>query len=228
MWRVLCFTIVSLLSLCLPVFISTGDQMPLPSLGGFWPLGQASRLRGLLIFEKSRRMAVHWDNGLFELWDTEGGRRLGRQQMPRPIAWCVTSPDQETIVSGDTMYVAGEHRPAEAGLKHPFVPTVCVWDAKTGKPIHFVGVPQADGLSSNPEWYARWLDNTRVLIVRLLRENPVRSASWLKLIVIDTRTGKVIKASEDFANVGEHLLLSPDCKTALVKADNYVRRTKES
>jgi WD40 repeat protein len=88
-------------------------------------------------------------------------------------------------------------------------------------------VPEAKG---HPyyihEWYARWLNNSLLLVIRLSRVNLARAASRLRLIVVDTSAGKVVKASEDFKWAGEHLSLSPDRKMALTRDDNYLRRRK--
>ncbi|MGH7747529.1 MAG: hypothetical protein ACREQ5_22635, partial [Candidatus Dormibacteria bacterium] len=104
-----------------------------------------------------------------------------------------------------------------------FVPTVSVWDARSGARKHIIRVPEAAGHRYYiHEWYARWLDNSHALLVRLLRENPGRAASRIRLIVINTDAGKVVKASDEFKFPGEHLFLSPDRKMALVKDDNYM------
>jgi WD40 repeat protein len=112
-------------------------------------------------------------------------------------------------------------------LRNGFTATVNVWDAKCGEQRHSIRVsdPETDPLWTR-EWYPLWLDNTRVVLVRLWRENPARAASWLQLIVVDTAVGKVVKTSERLESVGEHLFLSPDRKMAVVKDDNYLRRGK--
>src|SRR5262249_17877742 len=134
------------------------------------------------------------------------------ERLPRPVDWCVASPDQATIVTGDRIgYFSG-------------VPSIRCWDSKSGTRRHLIDIPEALG---HPvymhEWYARWLDNSRLLIVRLLRYNPARSASP-RLILVDIASGKVVKVSEEFDALGEHVFLSPDQKMAVVKHNNSTYR----
>lgn len=61
-------------------------------------------LGGILYLEKSQRLAIHWKNGDFELWDTERGSRLGQvERLPRRVGWCVASPDEAAILTADPM-----------------------------------------------------------------------------------------------------------------------------
>jgi WD40 repeat protein len=229
---------------------SGGGPDPEPASSGVGPLGPATSLRGILYCEKSHRLTLDWDNGNFELWDTEHGRRLGDvQRLLCPVGWCVASPNEATILTGDgTFWSEADRAPPRlnapavgkpapmptirseadrATLKVGFIPMVSIWDAKSGVRKHSIQVGKAE---TDPlwtcEWYARWLDNTRVLLVRLWRENPVRTASWIQLSIVDTAAGKVVKDSESFHFAGEHVILSRDRKMALVKDDNYMRRGK--
>lgn len=191
-------------------------------------LGPAASLRGTLCLEKPHRLALHWENGDFELWDTERGHRLGRvDRLPRQVGWCIGSPDEATILAADQMLFP--FNPADRNLWWKrFVPYISIWDAKSGVRKHRFRVPEASGHPYHiHQWYAQWLDNSHVLLVRLQRVNPGRAASSLRLIIVDTIAGRVVKASEEFKWAGEHLLLSPDRKMALVKDDNYWRRAKD-
>src|SRR5205807_2227150 len=90
----------------------------------------AASLSGTLYCEKSQRLALHWENGDFELWDTEHGRRCGRVvRLPWPVGWCVASPDEATIVTADRLPNLGTAGSWEA-LQKGFFATVRVWDAK--------------------------------------------------------------------------------------------------
>ena len=215
----------------LGLLVSAGGQGPAPKAapGGAGPLGPAAALRGTAYLEKTRRLALHWDNGDFELWDTEHGRRLGPvARLPRPAACCVASPDQATLLTGDRMPEVSNEDDLKAQVDGTFVATVSAWDAQSGARRHTIRVPQAAG---HPyylrEWHAQWLDDSRALLVRLLRENPARAASGLQLLLVDTAAGKVVKVSEDFKFAGEHLSLPPDRKLAVTRDDNYVRRRKD-
>jgi WD40 repeat protein len=144
------------------------------------------------------------------------------------VGWCLASPDEAIIVTADQMPDVSNGDDLKALVTGSFVATISVWDARSGARKHLIRVPQA---KAHPyymyEWYARWMDDSRLLVVRICRENPVRAASKLKLIVIHPARGKVVKASGDFSFAGEHLVLSPDRKLALVKDDNYARRAKD-
>src|SRR5262249_34464785 len=49
-------------------------------------LGPASSLRAMVYCAKVGRLALHWDNGDFELWDTREARRLGQvMRLDRPV-----------------------------------------------------------------------------------------------------------------------------------------------
>ena len=203
------------------------DPKPPPAAAG--PLGPAAALRGTAYLDKTHRLALHWNNGDFELWDTQRGQRLGPiERLPRPVGWCVASPDQATLLTGDRLPdVLNNHQDLKAQVNGTFVATMTVWDAPSGARKHALRVPEAAG---HPyylhEWYAQWLDNTRVLVVRLLRQNPARAASRLRLLVVDAAAGKVVQTSDELEWVGEHLTLSPDRKLAVLQDDNYVRRKK--
>lgn len=184
-------------------------------------------LGGFLYLEKSQRLAIHWKNGDFELWDTKNGNRLGQvERLPRRVGWCVASPDEATILTADALVDPYNLSDRDLWWKS-FVPSIRIWDAKSGEQKHLIRMPEAEG---HPycihEWYAKWLDNTCALLVRLQRQNSVRAA-WPRLIEIDTAAGKVVKVSEELKSVGEHLFLSPDRRMALVKEDNYERRGKD-
>lgn len=195
-----------------------GGQKPEPPAGAS-PLSVAASLRGTLFCEKGDRLALHWATGDFEVWDTEKGQRLGKvERLPHAAAWCVASPDETTIVGGDRLPQVGENA-------DDFIASVTVWDARSGKRRHTVPVPTAWQQIWTCAWSAQWLDNARILLVCLLRENPGRAASWLRLVVVDTVAGNVAKAAE-FKWAGEHVYLSPDRKLALVKADNWLSREK--
>jgi WD40 repeat protein len=176
----------------------------------------------------SRKVQLHWENGDFERWDTEQGHRLGRvERLPRRAGWCIGSPDEATILAADRMVDPSNSADRKLWWKS-FVPSISIWDTKSGARKHLIQVPEAAGYPYYiHQWYARWLDNSRVLLVRLQRENLSRGACRLRLIVIDTAAGKVVKASDEFKSAGEHLLLSPDRKLALVSDDNFARRAKD-
>jgi len=189
-------------------------------------LNTAESLRGILYCAKSCRLALHWEDGDFELWDTGRGRRLGRvQRLSRPIAWCVASPDEETILTGDRMPNPVRSATDREALNTGFIPKVSVWDAKSGQQKHTIpiGEEERDPLWTR-EWHAEWLDKSRALIIRLWRENPARGASWLQITTVDTERGKPVRESENFKFIGERVLLSPDRKLALVMDDNHMRR----
>jgi hypothetical protein len=224
----LCVGGAAVLGLVLGSSFRGRDPQPLEPGAAGLPAPAAS-LRGTLFCEKSQRLVLHWEKGDFELWDTEQGCRVGRvERLSRPIDWCIASPDEATVLTGDRMPRWSKDDALKAQLDESFVPTVHVWDVKSGARKHAIRVPEAMGHAYYVhEWHARWLEGSRVLIVRLLRENSVRAASRLRLIVVDTAAGKVVKVSEDFKFAGEHLLLSPDRKMAVVKDDNYWRRKKD-
>lgn len=193
-----------------------------PAAGEAVSLEPKTSLGGILYLEKSKRLAIYWKNGDFELWDTEQGGRLGRvEKLPRRVGWCVASPDEKVILTADAM---AEHlNPLDQHLTgKEFVPSITIWDTKSGERKRSIQMPEAAGIFYfTHEWYARWLDDSHALLVRLQRKNPARGASYLRLIILDTAAGKVVKASEEFEWAGEHLFLSPDRKMALVKDDNY-------
>jgi WD40 repeat protein len=142
-----------------------------------------------------------------------------------PIRWCIASPDENTILTGDMM-LKGEGRMDRDELIAGFTPTVAVWDAKTGSKKKVIRVPFAE---SDPlwgrDWYALWLDNTRALIVRTWQDtdNTARIPTRLQLVLVDTTVGKVLKISQAFDDVGEYLTLSPDDKMALITSGNSMR-----
>jgi WD40 repeat protein len=189
-----------------PEPLASGKGLPAP----------CESLGGTLFCEKAQRLALYWKNGDFELWDTDRGYRIGDvKRLPRPISWCVASLSQRTIISGDELVYAG---------KDSFVGTVSVWDAKSGerKRSIQVGKPETDPLWTR-EWSAQWLDESRVLLVRLWREQPQLAASRLQLHIVDTTTGKLIKESDRFEDIGEHVVLSFDRKITVVKdVDHWV------
>ena len=192
-----------------------------------FPRPKAS-LGGVLYLEKAQRLAIYWKNGDFELWDTEHGHRLDRvERLPRRVGWCVASPDEATILTADSMVDIYNSVDRHLWWKR-FVPSIRIWDAKTGERTHTIQVPEAAGYPAYiHEWYARWLDNSRALLVRLQRENPARGACETRLIVLDTAAGQVVQSSKEFVSLGEHVYLSPDKKMAIVQADNYWRRPKD-
>jgi WD40 repeat protein len=166
------------------------------------------------------------ENGDFELWDTERGLRLrGVQRLSMPIRWCIASPDENTILTGDVM-LTGEGRIDRDELIAGFTPTVVVWDAKSGSKKKVVRVPFA---KSDPlwgrDWYALWLDKTRVLIVRTWQDvdNTARIPTQIQLVLVDTTAGTVLKVSQAFDSVGEYLTLSPDGKKAFITSGNSMR-----
>jgi hypothetical protein len=222
-----CLVVVSIVGGLLGYAARKGRESE-PKSGTAGGPSPAASLSGTLYLKKSHRLALYWENGDFELWDTELGRRLGQvERLPRRVGWCVASPDEATILAADPMVDPFNSLDRNLWWKS-FVPSISIWDAKSGVRKHLFQVPEAEG---DPiyihQWYARWLDDSRVLLVRLQRENPSRGACCLRLIVIDTVAGKVVKASEEFNSAGEHLYLSPDQKMALVKDDNHVHRDKD-
>lgn len=208
----------------------SGGPVTQPGASDTGPFPPAKSLDKMLYLEKAHRLVMTWDNRRFEIWDTQHGRRLGRvERLARRTAWIVGSPDEATILVADRMPFASPLDPEQVKadskvMRAGFIPSVSVWDAKSGVRKHSIPVSRAetDGLWTR-EWYARWLDNSRVLLVRLWRENPVRAASWLELIIVDTAAGEVVRSSERL-RFGEHVFLSPDGRMALVKDDNFAHR----
>lgn len=185
-------------------------------------------LSGILYLEKSQRLAIYWKNGDFELWDTERGIRLGQVvRLPRRVGWCVASPDEATILTADALVDPYNSLDRDLWWKS-FVPSIRIWDAKSGEPKHLIRVPEtAEDPIYLHHWYARWLDDSRALLIRLERQNPARQACLLRLTILDTVAGRIVKASDEFEYAGEHLFLSPNRKMALLKADNYAHRGKD-
>jgi WD40 repeat protein len=146
------------------------------------------------------------------------------ERLPRRVGWCIASPDETTILAAEPMVEPFNSLDRNLWWKR-FVPSISIWDAKSGVRKHLFPVPEAEGYPIYiHEWYARWLDNSRALHARLERQNPSRAACNLRLIIIDTVAGKVAKSSKELEWAGEHLFLSPDQKMALTKDDNYVCR----
>ena len=196
-------------------------------LKGDGKIGSADFLSGTLYLKKARRLALYWKNGGFELWDTAQGHRLREvDRLRRPVGWCITSPDEASIVTGDRMVDPFNPDDRKLWWKE-FVPSIAVWDTRTGVRKHLIPLPEVVAPPNYiHEWYARWLDNSRIVIVRLLRENLVRAAFDPQLVLVDTIVGKVIKTSEILECTGEHILLSPDRKLAILKDDNYCQHTE--
>jgi WD40 repeat protein len=171
---------------------------------------------------------LYWDNGEIEFWNTAEGCSLGdRTQLPRHVGWCIASPDEATILTGDQMPDL-QQRDFSVQLDGLFVPTIRIWDVKSGTCKHLIQVPEVQGHPySLHEWCAHWLDNSRALLVRVLRQNPVRAAHSVKLVLIDTVNGRIIKDSEEFSGPGTSFDLSPDRKLALIKGENHARRGKD-
>src|SRR5262249_9771329 len=74
------------------------------------------------------------------------------------------------------------------------------------------------------EWYAEWLDNSRAVVVRLLRENPARAAHRIRLLILDADQGKLQTDSGEINWGGERLFVSPDKKMGLMIDDNRASR----
>ena len=90
---------------------------------------------------------------------------------------CVMAQDICRSVTGDRLPDLSNNADLQAQLKG-FVPTVTVWDSKSGERKHSIRVMEVPGHPYfTHEWYMRWLDDSRAIIVRLLRENPARRAS---------------------------------------------------
>src|SRR5690242_4184845 len=71
--------------------------------GGGLP-GLAVELAGIQFLESAQRLALYWHDGGLEFWDTDAGKRLGNvRRLPRPVGWCVASPDGATIATGDRL-----------------------------------------------------------------------------------------------------------------------------
>jgi WD40 repeat protein len=187
-------------------------------------LGPTSTLRGLIFLDKTKRLVLHWENGDFQIWDTTQGRRLdGVRPRPRNTAWFVPSPDQCTILTADCMPGLSS---ADIQLQiSGFVPHVEIWDVRSGERKATVEIPEAMG---HPyyihEWHATWLDNSNALVFRLLRENPLRAASKIRLILINAASGKLRSCSDDFEWAGERLSLSPNAKLCVAIDDNRIWR----
>ena len=189
------------------------------------PLGPTQSLSGVLFCDKSARAAFYWDDGGFEIWDTVLGRRLGdRHKLPRPIDWCLSSSDQTLIVTADKLRPTGDSNGGGPSPKD-FVPTVRIWDAKSGLLTHAVAIREAIGDHFELQfWSAQWLDGKRLAVVWLSREGLARAASGMKVFLIDVASGKLTSASRDFGMIGDRLIPSPDHRLAIAMADNFVRR----
>ncbi len=192
------------------------------------PLGPPSTLRGSLHLEKAGRLALYWENGDFELWDTEQVCRLGPvSRLSRPVGSCIASPNEQAILTFDQM---AEYPPMEGDLElrtREYTPVVHIWDVTSGARKHTVPIPARIEETWRNEWYGYWLDNSHALIVRVLRERKSRPPSKIRLIVVDAAAGgQVLKVSDYFESVGEGFTLSPDRKMALFRYANYLSRTK--
>jgi WD40 repeat protein len=188
--------------------------IPLPT--GEIALGPADSFR-FLYLAKAHRLVLPWENGDFEIWDTQHAERLVFEHLSRPAAWCLASSDEDIVVTGNRMPNMSDYLDSQAQLHGSFVPSIRIWDAKMGSLRHEISVTDAVGYRLYTwEWYPRWLDNERLLLVRGQRENPARVVDYTRLIVINTRTGKISAVSEEFENIGERVLLSPARKMALV------------
>jgi WD40 repeat protein len=217
------------------VAVAVASCMVVAPAGGSGPAASASNarlgsvefLRGILFLAKSHRIALHWENGDFEIWDTERGRRVGGvERFARPAGFCLSSPDEATILTGDHLPSTSSVADLEA-QRSGFIPMVTVWDARSGERKQTVQVPQANGNSLwTRDWFARWLDDRHALLVCLWRENPARRAYWLRLIVIDAASGTIEKVSEDLKFAGETVFLSPDRSRAVVSGDRHLYRSE--
>jgi WD40 repeat protein len=221
-----CLTVGAILILL--AYSVGGGATPIPAAGVLRPLGSTASLRGTLYSEKFHRLVLDWDNGDVEWWDTERGERVGQvEHLPRQVGWCVASPDEATVLSGDRLPNTGGLADVQAQARG-FLATISIWDIKSGQLKHSVRIPEAEWHRINtPDWYAHWLTETRAVVVRTWRGNPARAVHMVRLFVIDTVTGKVVQASDEIACHNEHLILSPDRTMALLKSDSRVRRAKD-
>jgi WD40 repeat protein len=202
---------------------SAGDNKPQPV--SEFALGPLKSLGKILDCKKTHRLMLCRKSAEVELWDTQRGIRLGEvQRLARSVEWCLASPDEKLIITGDRMPDTWNIDELDLWT-NGFVPTIRVWDAQSGRIRHVIPVRDAVGHRYyTHEWSAQWLDESHLLVSRLLRPNSARTASSLKLIVIDVAVGNVVKASDEIKYGGDHVILSPDKKTALTIADNFVRR----
>lgn len=191
--------------------------------GGGLP-GLAAELAGLQFLESARRLALFWHDGAFELWDTEIGKRLGNvRRLPRPVGWCLGSPDGSTIATGDRLPSGGSA--VDIAARHTcFTPGIYLWNARSGTLRRHIPVPQAEvqKLFAH-EWHAHWLEASRLLVVRLWRERPGRPAFRLRLFLLDTDEGKIIRASREYRHAGERVHPSPDGTLALITGGPHLK-----
>src|SRR5262249_45652263 len=150
-----CIALAAALGLLLGHWCQRPSPKP-PVVGNGLPAPLAE-LRGTVYCEQARRLALYWENGDFELWDTEQGTRLGEVvRLARPAAWCVASPDETSLLTGDRMVKATGSSDLEL-VEGKFIPSLDVWDTKSGTRKHSIRVPEALGHRLYlHEWYARW------------------------------------------------------------------------
>jgi WD40 repeat protein len=149
------------------------------------------------------------------------------EQLSRPVDWSLVSRDQSTIITADTMPDI-RIETDQALWQRGFVPAIRIWNSRTGTVTHAIQVSDAVGdVLYAHSWTGQWLDDSHVIIVRLLRETRDRTAARLKVIVVDTRTGRLTKVSEDFKYVGDKLIISPDHQRALIMADNSPSKARD-
>jgi WD40 repeat protein len=183
-------------------------------------------LRGILYLEKSRRLAIYWGKGDFELWDTENGSRLGPvTRLPRPVGWCFASPDESTILTADRWVDPFDAADQKLTGKR-FVPSLALWDAKTGAQKRLIPVPEAAGYPFFDRWRPLWLEDSSLLLVRSWSDNWSRGPYDVWFLRLDLTTGKVTGITEYFQGIGDQVLLSPNRKLAVVNRGDCVRRTK--
>jgi WD40 repeat protein len=196
------------------------SQAPKLDVGGITKLGLISQLGGITYLAKVNRLVLFWQNDDLDMWDTEHGSRLRFVKGGSvPIAWCVASPEQNSVLTGDDIRLVSKDA--------QFVPSIRLWDSRTGKQKFAIDLPEARAHKYYlHSWYPVWIDESHVIIVRVVRTSPARAASHVRLLLIDTNAGKLTKASDDCEGVGERLVVAPDGKTAVMLDDNSVTRTE--
>ncbi len=189
-------------------------------------LGPAQSLTGFLFCDKASRAVFCWEEGGFEIWDTDIGQRLGdRRNLPRPVDWCLSSSDQTVIVTADRLL---PNRSQDGRSAKDALPTIRIWDAKSGTLKHAIGIREAIGDRFELQfWSAQWVGEKQLALVWLSREGVGRTACGMKIFVIDVESGKLTKISRDYGMIGDRLIQSPDHRLAIAMADNNLRRDEK-
>jgi WD40 repeat protein len=178
-----------------------------------------------LYLEKAQRLALYWGNGDFELWDTEHGSRLGTvTRLPRPVGWCLASPDEATILTADRS--VNPFDPVDQKLTRSFVPSIAIWDTKSGSQKHLIRVSDVAVDTFFDRWSCpQWLDNSSLLLVRSWSDNWARGPYDVWFLRLDLTTGKVAEVTKYFKGMSEQVLLSPDRKLAVLNGGDCVHRS---